>query len=158
MSRLKTSSYLDADGVKCWNIVDREGKLTPIKAVPSSSNKQKYVVTPEDRPMSLKQIKERMLNGEYAFFADSASESDLVEDVAAALFDDKPTTRDTWDCASPAALLVLVLSGDFVDDRVLHETLDAHGYLSDLEEMDQETARAVYYHHLQRHIERDNEK
>ena len=156
MSRLKTSSYLDADGVKCWNIVDREGKLTPIKAVPSSSNKQRYVVTPEDRPMTLKQIKERMLNGEYDFFADSASESDIVEDLAAALFDDGPKVRDTWECCSPAALLVLVLGGNFIDDRVLNETLDAHGYLSDLDEMDRDTASAVYNHHLQRHIERDS--
>ena len=148
MNRLKVSSFTNSDGVKCWKIVDREGEFQPVTAVLSHSNQRKYIVSPEDRPMILKDIKDKMLKGDYDFFPDTYSE--IVANLAAAFFDDKPTTRD---CASPVALLVLALSGHTLDEKVLRETLDAYGYLNDNGYWDLETAKAVYDHHVTEEIE-----
>ena len=139
MSDLRTSSFMTG-GVKCWSIIRKEDSHEVI-AVPSPSNKSKYIVTAGDPPRSLKEIKALVLAGEYDHLCDD-KEPDITDELAQSL---GIVGHSPWDCCSPTALLALALAGVELDPAVVNQTLDANGFLVE-GKPDLVTARNMHDH------------
>ena len=141
--KIKTTSFLNSDGVKCWRI--RRGDDQPVIAVPAPTNKSKYVVFESDTPKTLKEIKQDVLDGNHDHFADAQPcPADSPQEAP----------RSLWtNCVPAASLLALLASGWSLEalEKEIKETLDNEGLLVD-GDPDETTASAVYHHHRQNRI------
>lgn len=136
--KLKVRSFLNSEGVKCWNI--QRGSDEPVIAVPAPTNRSKYIVNDGDAPKTLKEIKRNVLDGSHDHFADRCTK--IVPDAPV-----RPSEAPSgvWDdCVAPQALLALLAGGADLEAlrAEVNRTLDCYGYLVD-GEPDLTTARLV---------------
>jgi hypothetical protein len=138
LSDLKTTGILRADGsgIKDFEIKDQNSnKYLAVR------EGQKYLIGSDGKKRTLKECKQLVCDDAVVFFDDSVEESDLVDDLANALFGE---SKSLWQSVHPAAILVLIRSGVDVPEAVINETLSSYGYDTDDALAD---AKQVYEHH-----------
>ena len=67
--KLKTQSFINDLGEKCWFIT--RGNDNPVVVLPAPTNKSKYIVSEGDPPKTLREIKQDVLEGKHDHFADA---------------------------------------------------------------------------------------
>ena len=149
MSSLKTRSFLNKEGVKCWKI--QRGSDKPVIVVPSSTNKKKYVVHDGETPRRLKDIQAEILNGEYDHFADRCTKvaPDSQSVPLPGQWEVSPPGKSIWEDSVPASSLLALLASGWSADVLREEinrTLDNEGLLVN-GKADEVTAKAIFDHH-----------
>ena len=142
--KLKTQSFINDLGEKCWFIT--RGNDNPVVVLPAPTNKSKYIVNEGDTPKTLREIKQDVLDGHHDHFADRCTK--IVPDSP------QEAPESIWsNCVPAASLLALLASGWSLEalETEIKRTLDNEGLLVD-GDPDETTASAVYHHHRQNSI------